>query len=40
MRTSKVEHAFIQGRKIQLEARQQWLYKKYSEKYGHKIEER
>lgn len=40
MRTSKVEHAFIQGRKIQLDARQQWLYKKYSEKYGHKIEER
>lgn len=37
MRTSKLEHAFIQGRKIQLDARQQWLYKKYSEKYGHDI---
>ncbi len=39
MRSSQVEHAFIQGRKIQLEARQQWLYKKYSEKYGHDIGE-
>lgn len=38
MRTSKVEQAYIQGRKIQLDARQQWLYKKYSEKYGHDIE--
>ncbi len=37
MRTSNVEHAFIRGRKIQLDARQQWLYKKYSEKYGHDI---
>lgn len=35
MRTSNLEHAFISGRKIQLDARQQWLYKKYSEKYGH-----
>ncbi len=35
MRTSKVEQAYIQGRKIQLDARQQWLYKKYSDKYGH-----
>ncbi len=35
MRTSKLEHAFIRGRKIQLDTRQQWLYKKYSEKYGH-----
>ncbi len=39
MRSSKVEHAFIQGRRIQLEARQQWLYKKYSEKYGHTIDD-
>ncbi len=37
MRTSQVEHAFISGRKIQVDARQQWLYKKYSEKYGHDI---
>ena len=35
MRTSNVEQAYIQGRKIQLDARQQWLYKKYSDKYGH-----
>jgi hypothetical protein len=35
MRSSKVEQAYIQGRKIQLDARQQWLYKKYSDKYGH-----
>ncbi|PHN02604.1 amidohydrolase family protein [Flavilitoribacter nigricans] len=35
MRTSKVEQAYIQGRKIQMDARQQWLYKKYSDKYGH-----
>lgn len=40
MRTSKVEHAFIQGRKIQLDTRQQWLYKKYSDKYGHDIDGR
>lgn len=38
MRTSKVEQAFIQGRKIQMDARQQWLYKKYSEKYGHDVD--
>ncbi|MCB0632644.1 MAG: amidohydrolase family protein, partial [Lewinella sp.] len=38
MRTSKVEQAYIQGRKIQMDARQQWLYKKYSEKYGHDID--
>lgn len=40
MRTSKLEHAFIQGREIQLDGRQQWLYKKYSEKYGHDIDEK
>jgi len=39
MRTSQLEHAFIQGREIQLETRQQWLYKKYSDKYGHDIRE-
>lgn len=35
MRTSKVEQAFIEGREIQLDTRQQWLYQKYSKKYGH-----
>jgi len=38
MQTSKVEQAYIQGRKIQMDARQQWLYKKYSDKYGHKTD--
>ncbi len=38
MRTNKLTHAFIQGREIQLEARQQFLYKKYADKYGHDIE--
>ena len=38
MRTSKLTHAFIQGREIQLNARQQWLYEKYSKKYGHDID--
>lgn len=37
MRTNKLLHAFIQGREIQLNARQQWLYEKYSKKYGHEI---
>jgi len=36
MREHQVEHAFIQGRSIQLEGRQEFLYKKYSEKFGHK----
>ncbi len=35
MREHQVEHAFIQGRSIQLEGRQEFLYKKYSEKFGH-----
>lgn len=35
MRTNKLIHAFIGGREIQLDARQQWLYKKYADKYGH-----
>jgi imidazolonepropionase-like amidohydrolase len=37
MRGNQMEHVFIQGRQPQLEATQQLLYKKYSEKYGHKI---
>lgn len=36
MRTAKVEHAFIQGRKIDLDDKQKRLYRKYSEKYGTK----
>ena len=36
MRTNILERAFIQGRQIQLEGRQQFLYKKYSDKYGNK----
>lgn len=39
MRTNQLSHAFIQGRKIQLEARQEFLYQKYSDKYGHQIED-
>ncbi len=35
MRTNIIEHAFIQGRQIQLEGRQEALYKKYADKYGH-----
>ncbi len=38
MRTNKLLHAFIQGREIQLDARQQFLYEKYSHKYGHDID--
>lgn len=34
MRTSILNSAYIQGRKIQLDARQQWLFEKYSKKYG------
>ncbi|MFA0963734.1 amidohydrolase family protein [Roseivirga sp. BDSF3-8] len=34
MRTSDVQVAFIQGRKVPLEAMQQRLYKKYKEKYS------
>ena len=36
MRSAKVEHAFIQGKKIDLDDKQKRLYKKYSEKYGTK----
>lgn len=35
MRSQLVEHAFIQGRKIQVEGRQQALFERYREKYGH-----
>lgn len=34
MRTSNIEHAFIQGRKIDLDNKQKALYRKYMEKYG------
>lgn len=34
MRTSKIEHAFIQGRAIDLDNKQKALYRKYMEKYG------
>ena len=34
MKTSILQSAYIQGRQIQLDARQQWLFKKYSEKYS------
>jgi imidazolonepropionase-like amidohydrolase len=36
MRTAKVEQAFIQGRKVDLDDKQKRLYRKYSEKYGTK----
>ncbi|MFN3849869.1 MAG: amidohydrolase family protein [Spirosomataceae bacterium] len=34
MRTSKVEHAFIRGKKIDLDDKQKRLYKKFADKYG------
>ncbi|WKN30122.1 amidohydrolase family protein [Porifericola rhodea] len=34
MRTNQVEHAFIQGRKVKLDAMQQRLFEKYKEKYS------
>lgn len=34
MRSNDVVHAYIMGSEIQPEARQQWLYEKYSRKYG------
>ena len=37
MRTNNVELSFIQGRQVQLNGRQQFLYEKYSKKYGHKV---
>ena len=36
MRTNKLTHAFIQGRKLNLETHQTQLYSKYKEKYDHK----
>ena len=38
MRSNNIEHAFIQGREVQREGRQQFPYRKYSEKYGHRID--
>ena len=35
MRTNILIHTFISGKKTTLDGRQQWLYKKYSDKYGH-----
>lgn len=34
MRTSRVEHAFIRGKKIDLDDKQKRLYKKFADKYG------
>lgn len=34
MRTAKVEQAFIQGKKVDLDDKQKRLYRKYAEKYG------
>lgn len=36
MRSAKVEQAFIQGRKVDLDDKQKRLYRKYAEKYGTK----
>jgi len=35
MRTNMLEHAFIQGRKISVDGRQQALFKRYQKKYKH-----
>jgi imidazolonepropionase-like amidohydrolase len=34
MRTSKIRYAFIQGKQLNLDGKQQALYKRYKEKYG------
>jgi imidazolonepropionase-like amidohydrolase len=34
MRSSRIEHAFIQGRKINLDDKQKQLYERYKGKYG------
>jgi imidazolonepropionase-like amidohydrolase len=34
MRTNKVEHAFIRGKKVDLDDKQKRLYKKFADKYG------
>ncbi len=39
MRTNLITKAFIQGRAISLESHQTELYKRYSKKYGHQINE-
>jgi hypothetical protein len=35
MRTSKVTHAFIQGRTVVLPTKHEELFEKYRQKYGH-----
>jgi len=39
MQTNKLSHAFIQGREVSLESHQTELYKRYSKKYNHKIDD-
>lgn len=39
IRTNQLSHAFIQGREVTLDNKQQMLYKRFSEKYGHDIED-
>lgn len=39
MRTNVITNAYIQGRAISLESHQTELYKRYSNKYGHQIDE-
>ncbi len=34
MKSSKVIHAFIQGREVSLENKQSQLYERYKQKYG------
>ncbi len=38
-RTNKVEAAFIRGKAISMDDKQKALYRKYSEKYGHEVED-
>ena len=38
MRTNILSHAFISGKQVTLDNKQQELYKRYSEKYGHTID--
>ncbi len=38
-RTNKLEVAFIRGKEISLDNKQKGLYRKYSKKYGHEIQE-
>jgi imidazolonepropionase-like amidohydrolase len=39
MMSNKVTHAFIQGREVSLESHQTELYKRYSKKFEHQIDE-